>query len=56
MATHPISLTINGKAQKGDVESRRLLVHYLRDDLGLTGTHIGCETSQCGACTIMLVA
>ncbi len=54
MATHPISLTINGKAQKGDVESRRLLVHYLRDDLGLTGTHIGCETSQCGACTIML--
>ena len=54
MATHPISLTINGKAQKGNVESRRLLVHYLRDDLGLTGTHIGCETSQCGACTIML--
>jgi aerobic carbon-monoxide dehydrogenase small subunit len=54
MATHPISLTINGKAQKGEVESRKLLVHYLRDDLGLTGTHIGCETTQCGACTVML--
>jgi carbon-monoxide dehydrogenase small subunit len=54
MATHPISLTINGQAQKGTVESRKLLVHYLRDDLGLTGTHIGCETSQCGACTIIL--
>ena len=54
MATHPISLTINGKTQKGNVESRKLLVHYLRDDLGLTGTHIGCETSQCGACTIIV--
>ena len=54
MATHPINLTINGKTQKGNVESRRLLVHYLRDDLGLTGTHIGCETSQCGACTIVM--
>jgi len=54
MATHPIALTINGKRQQGEVEPRRLLVHYLRDDLGLTGTHIGCDTSQCGACTIML--
>ncbi len=54
MATHSISLTINGKSQKGNVESRRLLVHYLRDELGLTGTHIGCETGQCGACTVLV--
>ena len=54
MATHPITLTINGKERQSQVEPRRLLVHYLRDDLGLTGTHIGCETSQCGACTAIL--
>lgn len=54
MATHPITLTVNGKERQGQVEPRRLLVHYLRDELGLTGTHIGCETSQCGACTVML--
>jgi carbon-monoxide dehydrogenase small subunit len=54
MATHAISLTINGKRTHGQVASRKLLVHFLRDDLGLTGTHIGCDTSQCGACTIML--
>ena len=54
MATHAISLTINGKAQESNVESRKLLVHYLRDDLGLTGTHIGCDTSQCGACTVVV--
>ena len=54
MSTHPISLTINGKKQQSTVESRKLLVHYLRDDLGLTGTHIGCDTSQCGACVVHL--
>jgi carbon-monoxide dehydrogenase small subunit len=54
MTTHPIALTINGKRQQGEVEPRRLLVHYLRDDLGLTGTHIGCDTSQCGACTVIM--
>src|SRR5262245_2250458 len=54
MSTHPISLTINGKNQSSNVEDRKLLVHYLRDDLGLTGTHIGCDTSQCGACTVIL--
>ena len=54
MTTHPITLTINGKERQSQVEPRRLLVHYLRDDLGLTGTHIGCETSQCGACTVIL--
>ncbi len=54
MATHPITLTVNGSQRQGQVEPRRLLVHYLRDELGLTGTHIGCETSQCGACTVIL--
>ena len=47
-----INLTINGKNHSADVEPRLLLVHYLRDVAGLTGTHIGCETSLCGACTV----
>ena len=54
MATQTISLTVNGKQQGGEVEPRLLLVHYLRDKLGLTGTHIGCDTSQCGACTVIV--
>jgi carbon-monoxide dehydrogenase small subunit len=49
-----ISVTVNGRTHQSDVEPRTLLVHYLRDTLGLTGTHIGCDTSQCGACTVML--
>ena len=49
-----ISLSVNGVRQEHDVESRLLLVHYLRDVLGLTGTHVGCDTSQCGACTVHL--
>lgn len=49
-----ISLTINGKSYSHDVEPRLLLVHYLRDVVGLTGTHVGCETSLCGACTVEL--
>src|SRR5579872_2311279 len=49
-----INLTINGKAYSDEVEPRLLLIHYLRDVAGLTGPHIGCETSICGACTIML--
>jgi carbon-monoxide dehydrogenase small subunit len=49
---HKVSLTINGKRREDEVEPRLLLVHYLRDVAGLTGTHIGCDTSQCGACTI----
>jgi aerobic carbon-monoxide dehydrogenase small subunit len=52
--TRKISLTVNGKLTSQEVEPRLLLVHYLRDILGLTGTHIGCDTSQCGACTVML--
>jgi carbon-monoxide dehydrogenase small subunit len=49
-----IALTINGKSYSHDVEPRLLLVHYLRDVVGLTGTHVGCETSLCGACTVEL--
>jgi carbon-monoxide dehydrogenase small subunit len=49
-----ITLTVNGAAQRHEVEPRMLLVHYLRDVLGLTGTHVGCETSICGACTVLL--
>jgi carbon-monoxide dehydrogenase small subunit len=49
-----IQMQVNGKSQETSVEPRLLLVHYLRDTLGLTGTHIGCETSICGACTVLL--
>jgi carbon-monoxide dehydrogenase small subunit len=49
-----IALTVNGTQRSADVEPRLLLVHFLRENLGLTGTHIGCDTSQCGACTVML--
>lgn len=49
-----ISINVNGVDHTGEVEPRLLLVHYLRDVLGLTGTHVGCETSICGACTILL--
>ena len=49
-----ISVTVNGVQRSGDVEPRLLLVHFLRETLGLTGTNIGCDTSQCGACTILL--
>ena len=47
-----VSMTVNGKAVSADVESRTLLVHYIRDHIGLTGTHVGCDTSQCGACVV----
>jgi carbon-monoxide dehydrogenase small subunit len=49
-----ISIVVNGKTYENEVEPRLLLVHYLRDVLGLTGTHVGCETSLCGACTVLL--
>ncbi len=52
-ATH-IRVTINGTAVEADVEPRTLLVHFLREQLGLTGTHIGCDTTSCGACTVHL--
>ena len=47
-----VSMTVNGKPANGDVEARTLLVNFLRDHLGLTGTHVGCDTSQCGACVV----
>ena len=46
-----VSMTVNGRPHAADVEPRLLLVHFLRDTLGLTGTHVGCDTSNCGACT-----
>lgn len=49
-----ISVMVNGEQRRHDVEPRMLLVHYLRDVLGLTGTHVGCDTSQCGACAVLL--
>ncbi|MEH6391512.1 MAG: (2Fe-2S)-binding protein [Sulfitobacter sp.] len=47
-----VKMTVNGKAASGDVEGRTLLASFLRENLGLTGTHIGCDTSQCGACLV----
>ena len=47
-----VEATVNGSARSADVEPRTLLVHYLREDLGLTGTNVGCDTSSCGACTV----
>ena len=52
--TYPISLTINGSNYEKDVDPRTLLVHFIREECGLTGTHIGCDTSNCGACTVLL--
>ena len=49
-----ITIQVNGAAATREVEPRMLLVHFLRDELGLTGTHVGCDTSQCGACTVLL--
>lgn len=54
MSKHTIHVTINGTSYEETVDSRTLLVHWLRDDLRLTGTHIGCDTSACGACTILV--
>jgi carbon-monoxide dehydrogenase small subunit len=54
MSTVPVRLTVNGQSQAVEVEPRLLLVHLLRDTLGLTGTHVGCDTTNCGACTVHL--
>jgi len=54
MARHNISVTINGAVRTAEVESRLLLVHFLRETLRMTGTHVGCDTSHCGACTVLL--
>jgi carbon-monoxide dehydrogenase small subunit len=52
MSTQHVTITVNGEAHEAEVEPRLLLVHFLRDSLGLTGTHVGCDTSNCGACTV----
>ena len=49
-----VTMTVNGKTVSGEIEERTLLVHFLRETLKLTGTHIGCDTTQCGACTVLL--
>jgi aerobic carbon-monoxide dehydrogenase small subunit len=54
MTTHDIRVKVNGTAHQAQVESRMLLVHFLREELRLTGTHIGCDTTHCGACTVRL--
>ncbi len=54
MAKHSITMTINGTEHSAEVDSRLLLVHLLRDELRLTGTHIGCDTTHCGACTVLI--
>jgi aerobic carbon-monoxide dehydrogenase small subunit len=52
--THEITATINGEERSLEVEPRLLLVHFLREKLGMTGTHVGCDTSNCGACTVLV--
>jgi aerobic carbon-monoxide dehydrogenase small subunit len=52
--TREITVTVNGEERSLDVEPRLLLVHFLRDKLGLTGTHVGCDTTSCGACTVLV--
>ena len=54
MSKHPITLTVNGQEHSLEVEARLLLVHLIRENLNLTGTHIGCDTTSCGACTILV--
>ncbi|MEE8137395.1 MAG: (2Fe-2S)-binding protein [Thermoanaerobaculia bacterium] len=54
MSVHTITVTVNGESNTREVESRTLLVHFLREELALTGTHIGCDTTSCGACTVLL--
>ena len=54
MSTQHVTVTVNGAAMEAEVEPRLLLVHLLRDNFGLTGTHVGCDTSNCGACTVLV--
>ena len=54
MSTVRIRATVNGQVRESHVDARKLLIHWLRDDLGLTGSHVGCDTSNCGACTCLL--
>ncbi len=54
MSRHTITVDVNGETQTREVDARTLLVHFIREDLSLTGTHIGCDTTSCGACTVLL--
>ena len=54
MSKHSVTITVNGQPYTREIESRTLLVHFIREELNLTGTHIGCDTSSCGACTVLL--
>src|SRR6266571_6980434 len=54
LRVRPIAVTVNGERREAEVEPRQLLVYYLREQLGLTGTNVGCDTSSCGACTVLL--
>jgi carbon-monoxide dehydrogenase small subunit len=54
LSTHPVAVTINGVEYERDVDARKLLIHFVRDDLDLTGSHIGCDTGNCGACSMIV--
>jgi carbon-monoxide dehydrogenase small subunit len=54
MSRHSITVTVNGESHTKEVDARELLVHFIREDLALTGTHIGCDTTSCGACTVLI--
>jgi aerobic carbon-monoxide dehydrogenase small subunit len=54
MSKHTVTVTINGERHSADIDSRLLLVHFIRENIALTGTHIGCDTSSCGACTVIV--
>jgi carbon-monoxide dehydrogenase small subunit len=54
MSDHTIAVSVNGERFEREVEARKLLVHFIRDDLDLTGTHVGCDTGNCGACTVLI--
>jgi aerobic carbon-monoxide dehydrogenase small subunit len=54
VSEHTVSVSVNGERYEREVEARKLLVHFIRDDLDLTGTHVGCDTGNCGACTVLL--
>jgi aerobic-type carbon monoxide dehydrogenase small subunit (CoxS/CutS family) len=54
VSSHPVTVTINGVEYEREVEARKLLIHFIRDDLDLTGSHIGCDTGNCGACSVIV--
>jgi aerobic carbon-monoxide dehydrogenase small subunit len=54
VSSHTITVDVNGESYERDIDARRLLIHFLRDDLDLTGSHIGCDTGNCGACSVIL--